>query len=341
MAESNPDTIATHVALRTHVGNVRSNNEDAHGSKWLADGSLLVVVADGMGGHEAGEVASALAVRIIKEHMTLDLGGDPRERLHGALLEANQGILEEGRTTESRGMGTTAIAALVKGREVFVGQVGDSRLYHLRKGQMIWRTLDHTRVQMLLDRGEIDEEMAKDHPEMGMLTRALGHAKMADGRPLTPDVLEGPLTLEEGDVLVLSSDGLHDLTEDWELGRVVSGQTAEEGAAALVGLALERGGHDNVTVGVVTSGERAPEFDPDFVPEGAGRQVGQARVDNIEATFEDFSSVEGIDLVTPETEGASQGPSSTRPLLLVGGILVVMGIGAMVASIALVLLWYL
>ena len=334
MSNSNPKPIGNKVAVRTHVGKVRSNNEDAHGHVWLADGSLLMVVADGMGGHEAGEVASALAVRVIQEHMALDLARDPRERMHDALLEANRGILEEGRTTEARGMGTTAIAALVRGREVFVGQVGDSRLYHLRRGQLIWRTLDHTRVQMLLDRGEIDEETAKDHPEMGMLTRALGHAKMADGRPLTPDVNEDPLMLEDDDTLVLSSDGLHDLAEDWEIGRIVSGQPPAEGADALVALALERGGHDNITVAVMTMAEQAPDFDPDFVPEWALQGGLRSDGENIEATFEDFSRVDGIRSGEIDLDPLTNSSSSKKWWILVGAGIVGLGLLAVAVALA-------
>jgi len=307
---------------------------------WLADGSLLIVVADGMGGHEAGEVASALAVRVIQEHMALDLDKDPRERLHDALSEANRGILEEGRTTETKGMGTTAIAAMVRGREVFIGQVGDSRLYHLRRGQLIWRTLDHTRVQMLLDRGDIDEETAKDHPEMGMLTRALGHAKMADGRPLAPDVNEDPLVLEDDDTLVLSSDGLHDLAEDWEIGRIVSGRSPADGADALVALALERGGHDNITVAVMTMGEQAPDFDPDFVPEWAMQGGRRSDGENIEATFEDFSSVDGIRSGEIDLDPL-EGSSSSKKWLIVAGIaFVAVGLLVVVSVLVLVVAFF-
>ncbi len=104
-----------------------------------------------------------------------------------------------------------------------------------------------------------------------MLTRALGHAKMADGRPLEPDVLADPLVLEDNDVLVLSSDGLHDLVDDDEIAKTVAGRTPDEAAELLVQMACARGGHDNVTVAVISAGERAAEFDPDYVPDW-GRQ---------------------------------------------------------------------
>lgn len=254
------------VAVRTDVGRVRGNNEDSHGHAWLEDGSLFVIVADGMGGHEAGEVASGLAVRVLEDAVCRDPDKDPRERLYHGLLEANDAILDEGRRSGTRGMGTTAIAGILHGNEVHAGLIGDSRMYHVRKGQLVWRTLDHTRVQMLIDRGEITEEAARTHPEAGMLTRALGHSRMADGRPLVPDVLADPIYVEERDTLVFCSDGLHDLVDDWELAKLVSGLEAGLAAERLIELANERGGHDNITVAVVVAGEVSDPYDPDYVP---------------------------------------------------------------------------
>jgi serine/threonine protein phosphatase PrpC len=244
------------VSVCTDVGRIRTNNEDSHGYAWLADGSLFVIVADGMGGHEAGEVASGLAVQVLEEVVSRDLEADPRERLYHGLLEANEAILQEGRASGTRGMGTTAVALLCRGAEVHVGLVGDSRLYHIRRGQLVWRTLDHTRVQMLIDQGQVPEVEARSHPESGMLTRALGHSKMADGRPLVPDVLADPVRIDRDDALVLCSDGLHDLVEDWEIGQIVAGKAPATAAADLVRTAVERGGHDNITVAVITAGER-------------------------------------------------------------------------------------
>ncbi len=237
----------------------------------MSDGSLFVMVADGMGGHEAGEVASALAVQVVEETVTNGVEGDPRDHLYNALLDANSAILEEGRRSGKQGMGTTGVAAVCRGRQVYVALVGDSRCYHVRKGQLVWRTVDHTRVQMLLDSGEISELEARSHPEAGMLTRALGHARMADNRPLVPDVLADPLELQERDALVLCSDGLHDLVEDFEIGQVVAGKSPEDAARALVELALDRGGYDNVTVAVVVAGKRTGEYDETYVPDNVNR----------------------------------------------------------------------
>ncbi len=256
------------VTIQTDVGRVRTNNEDSSGQSWLSDGSLFVIVCDGMGGHEGGEVASSLAVQTVEEVVGREPTGDPRERLYHALLEANDAILDEGRRSGKLGMGTTSICAVLRGSEAIIALVGDSRCYHIRRGHLAWRTIDHTRVQMLIDTGEIDEEQARSHPEAGMLTRALGHGRMADGRPLVPDVLAEPILLEADDALVLCSDGLHDLIEDWEIGRIVAGRQGAEAAEALIQLACERGGHDNVTVAVVIAGPRAADYDPNYVPPG-------------------------------------------------------------------------
>jgi serine/threonine protein phosphatase PrpC len=249
------------LAVRTDTGLVRTNNEDSYGSAWMPDGSLFVIVADGMGGHAAGEVASRMAVEVIEVNVREDPDGDPRARLYHAIIEANEAIIQEGKRTGRRGMGTTTVTAIVRGEEAWLGQVGDSRLFHVRRGQVLWRTLDHTRVQSLLDRGIINESEARSHPDAGMLTRALGHAKTSNGAALEPDVMQEPLRLQPGDALVLSSDGLHDLVEDWEVAMAVAGCTPDDAADALLRMALQRGGHDNVTVAIVVAGERALPYE--------------------------------------------------------------------------------
>ncbi|MFT4625842.1 MAG: serine/threonine protein phosphatase PrpC [Myxococcota bacterium] len=312
------------VAVMTDVGRVRTNNEDSHGHAWLDDGSLFVIVADGMGGHEAGEVASGLAVRVVEEVVSREVDSDPRERLYNGLIEANEEILNEGRASNTSGMGTTAITGILRGRQIFIGQVGDSRLFHIRKGQLVWRTFDHTRVQMLLDTGEISVEEARSHPESGMLTRALGHSRMADGRPLVPDVLEDPIEISEDDTVVLSSDGLHDLLEDWEIAQMVAGRTAAEAATELVQAACDRGGHDNVTVAVIVAGSRGQDYDPDFEPEWqeeSWEEPGNAA----EETYEDLpSDLEEREDTEVEPLGSAPFDAQAEP----GGTSMVVGIAA-------------
>jgi len=289
------------VAIHSDVGRVRTNNEDSAGHGWLEDGSLFVIVADGMGGHEAGEVASGLAVQVLKDVVTRSSETDPRERLYHGFLEANEAILQEGRASGTRGMGTTAVAALLRGEEVHVALVGDSRLYHFRSGQLVWRTLDHTRVQSLIDTGELAEDASRVHPESGMLTRALGHSRMADGHPLVPDVLAEPLRLLPDDALVICSDGLHDLLEDWEIGQIVAGRTPPEAAEELVQIACDRGGHDNVTVAVVTAGAVAGPYDAAYVPDISAQDTQLSRPPAAEATYDERRLSEALESLDGET----------------------------------------
>ena len=277
-------------AVRTDVGRVRDNNEDSFGLQWLTDETLFLMVADGMGGHEAGEVASNLAVNVVQAAVSREMDRDPRQRLHDGLLEANEAIVSEGKSNGVRGMGTTAVVILLSGPSVWVGQVGDSRVYQFRKGRRVFRTRDHTRVQTLVDAGVLGEHEVRTHPEAGMLTRALGHPRMSDGRPLQPEVQGAPLHLEPEDVLVLSSDGLHDLVDDDEIGRLVSDSTPEEAAERLVQLACDRGGHDNVTVAVVVAGDRSAPFDAGFMP-FALVEDAEDRLDHpAEVTFNDTAA---------------------------------------------------
>jgi serine/threonine protein phosphatase PrpC len=293
---SSPAPSVLNVAIRSDTGLVRTNNEDSFGQASLVDGSLFIIVADGMGGHAAGEVASRLAVDVVGQQVQVDPSGDPRARLFHAILEANNAIIQEGKRIGRRGMGTTAITTIIRGQEAFLGQVGDSRLFHVRHGVVMWRTLDHTRVQSLLRRGIINEEEARNHPDAGMLTRALGHAKTSSGAPMEPEVLQEAIQLLPGDALVLSSDGLHDLVDDWEIGVTVAGATPEDAADALVSMALQRGGHDNVTVAVVVVGDRSYPYEPGVVtPDPAADSAesgGAAGVDEPVVAPEDGSNSE-------------------------------------------------
>lgn len=265
------DVVLAH-AVRTDVGRVRGNNEDSHGVFRLDDGSLLVVVCDGMGGHEAGEVASGIAVDVIeREVWGAEAGEAPEGVLRRALTQAHEAILAEGRQGGKRGMGTTAVVAWVRGRDAWIAHAGDSRLYLVRGGRVVRRSVDHSRVQSLVDKGVISQAEAHDHPDSGVLTRALGHPKMADGQPFAPEIAAEAVALAAGDALVLSSDGLHDLVSDDEIAATVAGCAPVVATERLVELALGRGGHDNVTVAVVTVGGTASPSDED--PPGLERTL--------------------------------------------------------------------
>lgn len=223
---------------RTDVGCVRDHNEDS-----LVVAPPLFVVADGMGGHAAGEVASEIATSILAEKapQTPDA-----EALGRAVEEANLEIIaaaEDGRGRE--GMGTTCTAAILKEDRLIIAQVGDSRAYLLHKGQMQQLTRDHSLVADLIEAGQITEAEARVHPQRSVITRALG----SDPRT-QPDLFE--LTAEAGDRLLLCSDGLSTMLEDDQIAKILASHSEPQRCAAqLVNEAVGRGGYDNVTVIVV------------------------------------------------------------------------------------------
>lgn len=247
-----------HAAL-TDVGRVRAHNEDA----FLAEPTVgLYAVADGMGGHAAGEVASAMAIETLRERLAGREAPDPRasdpadlrDRLAQTLRDAGRAIHDRGRERpEQRGMGTTATSLLLRpDGGLLIGHVGDSRAYRLRGGELSRMTRDHTVVQERVERGELTPEQARHHPASGVLTRALGVPEA-----ITPDTHAGEW--EEGDLYLLCSDGLTGMLSDDELRRTLRSGGAESGrpealeelARALVDAANERGGRDNVTVVLV------------------------------------------------------------------------------------------
>ena len=225
----------------SHVG-ARENNEDNLLVMKLPDACLLAV-ADGLGGHNAGEVASKIAVDTLREvfesEYRMGMGDeDVKSLLKKAYSLAHERI-KENAIGEREGMGTTVVSAFVRDGKVIVANTGDSRTYLIRGGKIVGRTKDHSLVQELLDKGEITEEEAKRHPMRNIITRALGIN-------LSVDLYEWEL--KPGDVLLLSSDGLHDYVEEERIVEVASsGGTAEETARRLIDEALPVTS-DNVTV---------------------------------------------------------------------------------------------
>lgn len=237
------------LANLTDVGCVRERNEDYYGyfepdddDAFRTSGRLLVI-ADGMGGYEGGEVASGIAVETVRQTWSAG-GGEPGELLVTAFSNAQTAILNHGREhPELAGMGTTCTAAAVIGDVLYYAHTGDSRLYLIREGQIQRLTRDHSMVQELVNRGAITEEEAAGHPERNVLTSALGM-----DRGVSVDVSEQGIHLEPGDVLVLCTDGLHGLVQDGEMLEVISRSTPREACRELVDRARDRGGHDNITV---------------------------------------------------------------------------------------------
>jgi len=228
-------------AARSDVGRRRRTNEDRYGED-LALG--LFLVADGMGGHTAGQVASGLAIETMLEAVREEsAGGSLTERLRSAVARSNEHIFATAEAhAELSGMGTTLVALLVSGARAAVAHVGDSRVYRVRSSRIRQLTDDHSLVGELQRRGEISAAAAREHPHRHVLTRALGVRPEAD-----PDL--GELTLGPGDVFVLCSDGLTHHVRDEEIAKAVTGEAdLDEACRRLIALANARGGEDNITV---------------------------------------------------------------------------------------------
>jgi serine/threonine protein phosphatase PrpC len=245
-------------SARTNVGQVRQNNED-NVYLWVGDQTVLAVVADGMGGAAAGEEASRLAVEAIGQGMSLNqnenrdlLQSISDDQLTGhlrdSILQANLSIIRRAaEAPEMRGMGTTVTLAFVRGREVTIAHVGDSRAYHISgaNAQIRQITSDHSFVEALFAAGHITREQADEHPMRNVLYRALGQTEDVD-----VDVYHS--YLQVGDRLVLCSDGLTRHVKSDEIARVVLEETSPDNASQiLIDMANERGGEDNVSVIVI------------------------------------------------------------------------------------------
>jgi PPM family protein phosphatase len=235
----------------TQTGNVRRMNEDA-----FLIAEPLFVVADGMGGAQAGEIASRMAADEFERLDPAQGGGE--QALREVIGLANRRILERAHSDPGlAGMGTTVIAALVSadGRVAF-GHVGDSRAYLLRSGELRQLSEDHSLVSELVRSGELSEAEAERHPQRSVITRALG----AD-----PDVQVDTFTVDgrAGDVVLLCSDGLNTMVDEATIGRLMaSGDSAEAIARELVRAALAGGGEDNVTAIVFRLGETDERAEP-------------------------------------------------------------------------------
>ena len=256
----NPRTKQSWAAL-SDIGRVRTHNEDSV----LAQPPLFVV-ADGLGGHEAGEVASSIAIETLRDHA-------PRrpdaKALARAVKAANREVIRSAREGYGKqGMGTTMTAAIVEGLNIAIAHVGDSRAYLLRSGQLEQITDDHSMVADMIRRGQLTESEARYHPNRSVITRALGTdpAVVADTYELTA----GP-----GDRLLLCSDGLTGMLEDAMIAETLATYAdPDEAARALVEAANDAGGHDNISVVIVdfggTSAVRGAAVDPSGARSGRG-----------------------------------------------------------------------
>ena len=225
----------TSFGSRTDVGYVRAHNEDS-----LIIIPPLFAVADGMGGHEAGEIASEITVNTLAELVPNHLDA---EGLTAAVEAANYNVLKAPRQGIGRdGMGTTLTAAMLEGERLLIAQVGDSRAYLLHKGHLQQITRDHSLMADLIEAGQITPEEARVHPNRSVITRAIG-----SDIHMRPDIYE--LNVSAGDRVLLCSDGLSSMVSDHAIQAIMRRQSDPQHCAdELVAAALENGGADNVTV---------------------------------------------------------------------------------------------
>lgn len=237
------------VQIATDVGNVRSNNEDRavavypHDERMREEHGVMMVLADGMGGHDAGEVASGMAVERVAQ---LFFGGKGTvlDRLREAFHAANVEIYQAGQGETHQRMGTTCTAVVAVGDTLCIAHVGDSRAYHWREGQLTRLTVDQTYVQYLMQKGTLAYEEAIKHPERNVLMQALGTAAT-----VAPDLSRKAGYAAPGDVIFLCSDGLYEYLSDDEMVTYLNDDTQRGRVAQeMVDEAKRRGGHDNITV---------------------------------------------------------------------------------------------
>lgn len=231
-------------AFRTDVGKVRANNQDA---PIVSEKLRLYGVADGLGGHKGGEVASTSA----RDDLLRELEGKTPSvaALSGAIEEVNRQIYHQQEHDDAlTGMGTTLSVLWMSDNFVYIGHVGDSRVYLLRDGEFRQMTLDHSLVEQLVREGVLTEEEAQNHPMRNIITRAIG----------TDESVEVDVVVEErrkGDLWLACSDGLHGLVDDRQMRDALRQYAPEKAADVLLKAALDAGGRDNVTLVIVHDGE--------------------------------------------------------------------------------------
>ena len=239
----------------TDKGRVRPTNQDIYQIEAREENqTALLVVCDGMGGANAGNVASRFAAQVftesIKAELTRPLDAKERQELMThALEEANQTVFSlAGRQPEFRGMGTTLVAALVQGGEATIHNVGDSRADLFDGENLRQLTEDHSYVEEMRRQGRITAEVARTHPQKNLITRAVGVEPAVEG-----DLFE--VALRKNEVLLLCSDGLSGMAEDQQIAAAIkNAKTLALAGDALLNLALEGGGRDNITVALFTRG---------------------------------------------------------------------------------------
>jgi protein phosphatase len=234
-------------SLLSNVGCCRLDNEDCihYSSLDKSQQNALAIVADGMGGHAAGETASHEAVHSIQSHyFAKKYFSNPIRTLKNAVIRANTHVYQlAAHNPALSGMGTTATALAIVNGYAYYAHVGDSRLYLLRNGVMQQLTQDHTLVSQMLRDGLIAKEQALTHPDRNIVTRALGTQPIVE-----VDIVKSPIPIQAGDVFVLCSDGLYDLVTDSDIANLVSEYSPTDACQLLIESARSAGGYDNISV---------------------------------------------------------------------------------------------
>lgn len=239
-----------HIFGQTDIGKVRKTNQDDFAYGLLPNGAAWAVVCDGMGGANGGSVASGMAVQMIADTVKNEYAGQAdadsvRALLADALQKANRQVYERSLSDAAlSGMGTTVVACVVAGNAAFIAHAGDSRAYLLRENA-VQLTRDHSIVQELIESGQISAEEARSHPNRNIITRALGVEK-------TLDIDFGAHAFPPGTSILLCSDGLSNLVENEAFVQALR-QGRDTAAAALISLANQKGGTDNITVVMIAS----------------------------------------------------------------------------------------
>ena len=231
----------------TDKGLEREKNEDYLAYFDTFNGHVFAV-CDGMGGHTGGEIASKVAIEAIGEYFNADYYKNPFEAIESAIVFANKKVIDYAKTdTKLLGMGTTVILVLIRDDMIYYGHSGDSRLYILTKSQLKRLTRDHSYVNQLIDKNIITEKEAENHPRSNEITQALGL-----NPNLEPDVTNLAFLPEEGDILMLCSDGLNNMVTDRSIKKILlSNKIIEEKASNLIAKALRNGGVDNISIQLI------------------------------------------------------------------------------------------
>jgi protein phosphatase len=256
-AQSAVTALAFDLALLSDVGTNRDNNEDACGSHEESYNSVIFAIADGVGGYEGGEIASAQAVEVtLTAFRESPTAWGPAKRLHRAVQRANIEIHNRALTVpELRRMATTLTAVVVSDGVLHAAHVGDCRIYHIRRGKLHQISKDHTMIQERVRMGLMSPARARHHPERSALSRCLGHELIVAVDRIT-------IPLQEKDQILVCTDGLYNVIEDDEFVHLIRGLDASTACRQLIELANKRGTADNLTVAIFTSNADSPPARP-------------------------------------------------------------------------------